>query len=83
MKKNHQKYVLHCLKFSSDGAIHQWWFLFYFLGLTRIDRALLVAYDDLFGPSGSSRRGVQKIAIVLTDGKQTAASNAVALDKVM
>ncbi|KAK3745599.1 hypothetical protein QZH41_005840 [Actinostola sp. cb2023] len=50
-------------------------------GLTRIDRALQLAYKDLFGPSGSSRRGVQKVAVVLTDGKQTTAFDAVALDK--
>lgn len=51
-------------------------------GLTRIDRALKVAYDDLFGPTGSSRRGVQKIAVLITDGKQTPAVDAVPLNQV-
>jgi Mg-chelatase subunit ChlD len=51
-------------------------------GLTRIDRALRVAFDDLYGPTGSSRRGVQKIAVVITDGKQTQAVDAVPLDQV-
>lgn len=51
-------------------------------GLTRIDRALKVAYDDLYGPTGSSRRGVQKIAVVLTDGRQTPAVDAVPLNQV-
>lgn len=44
---------------------------------------MLVAYDNLFGPTGSSRRGVQKLAVVLTDGKQTSASDVFALDKVI
>lgn len=49
-------------------------------GLTRIDRALQLASRDLFGPGGSARRGVQKIAVVLTDGKQTVSSDAQPLD---
>ena len=49
-------------------------------GLTRIDLALQLAYRDIFGPGGSARRGVQKIAVVLTDGKQTVTSDAQSLD---
>jgi hypothetical protein len=50
-------------------------------GRTRIDRALQVAYQDLFGPRGSARRGVQKIAVILTDGEQTKTPDAIGLDE--
>ena len=52
------------------------------LGVARIDRALQLSYKDLFGPNGSSRPGIQKIAVVITYGKQTPSVDAVVLDKV-
>jgi co-chaperonin GroES (HSP10) len=50
-------------------------------GITRIDIALKKAYIDLFGPGGSARRGVQRIVVVLTDGRQTSAGDATTLEK--
>lgn len=50
-------------------------------GRTRIDRALQMAYVKLYGPGGSARRGVHRIAIVLTDGLQTKDPDTVPLDK--
>lgn len=50
-------------------------------GAIRMDVALTKAYRDLFGPSGSARRGVQRIALLVTDGRQTSASDAISLDK--
>ena len=49
-------------------------------GKTRIDKALQRAYDDLFGSQGTSRRDVQRVAFVITDGRQTQDSDAVSLD---
>ena len=52
----------------------------YTRGRTRMDKALALAARDLFGPGKGSRDNVAKILIVLTDGKQTPAEDAVALD---
>lgn len=48
---------------------------------TRIDKALLLAYRDFFGPTGSVRRGVLHVAVVMTDGKQTQTPDAIGLDR--
>jgi uncharacterized protein YegL len=50
-------------------------------GTTRIDKALQRAYDDLFSSKGTSRRDVQRVAYIITDGRQTQASDAVSLDE--
>lgn len=50
-------------------------------GKTRIDKALLLAYEDFFGPKGTVRRGVLHVAIVMTDGMQTQTPDAIALDR--
>lgn len=49
-------------------------------GRTRIDKALGLAYRDFFGPGGTARQNVQRIAVVLTDGQQTPDPDAVELD---
>ena len=46
-------------------------------GTTRIDRALDVAYKEMFNVNNGMRPGVAKVLILLTDGKQTDAPNAV------
>lgn len=57
-----------------DGLPHE-------RGLTRIDRALKLA-RSIFDTNGSiTRRGVPKILILLTDGKQTVAPDATSLDE--
>ncbi|XP_048579839.1 uncharacterized protein LOC5504566 isoform X2 [Nematostella vectensis] len=43
----------------------------YTLGRTRIDRALKLAAEDMFTEGRGARNGIPKIAIILTDGKQT------------
>lgn len=50
-------------------------------GKTRIDKALQRAHSDLFGSRGTSRRDVQRVAIVLTDGRQAQDPDAISLDK--
>lgn len=49
-------------------------------GQTRIDKALKLAYDEFFSNEGNARKNVQKIAFVLTDGRQTPDPDAVPLD---
>lgn len=44
---------------------------------TRIDLALKVAYDQMFAESNGARRNVPKVLVLLTDGEQTQASDAV------
>jgi len=56
-------------------------FLFHQRGRTRIDRALQLAYDRLFGPSGSARRGVHRIVVLLTDGQHTLDPDYIPLEK--
>ena len=55
----------------------------YSKGRTRIDKALDLASNQLFTVQEGMRPNVPKIAIVMTDGKQTAASDAVALEKAV
>lgn len=55
--------------------------LYHQRGRTRIDRALQLAYDRLFGPNGSARRAVHRIIVLLTDGKQTLDPDYIPLDK--
>ena len=55
----------------------------YSKGRTRIDKALQLASSQLFSVGAGMRADVTKIAIVLTDGKQTQAADAVALDKAV
>lgn len=38
---------------------------------TRIDKALQVAYKEMFNVSNGARKGIQKVLILMTDGKQT------------
>ena len=45
-------------------------------GKARIDKALRVASSTLFTVEGGSRPGIQKVCVVLTCGKQTAADDA-------
>ena len=54
-----------------DGLPHE-------RGVTRIDRALKLA-RSIFESNGVTRRGVPKIFILLTDGKQTVAQDALTL----
>ena len=54
-----------------DGLSHE-------RGETRIDRALKLS-RSLFDSSGATRRGVPRILILLTNGKQTTASDALSL----
>lgn len=49
-------------------------------GVTRIDRALKLA-RSIFDSNGVTRRGVPKIFILLTDGKQTMAQDVLTLDE--
>ncbi|KAL9966798.1 hypothetical protein ACROYT_G024919 [Oculina patagonica] len=57
-----------------DGLPHE-------RGVTRIDRALKLA-RSMFDSNGAiTRRGVPKILILLTDGKQTVAPDATSLDE--
>lgn len=56
-----------------DGLPHE-------RGVTRIDRALKLA-RSIFDSNGVTRRGVPKIFILLTDGKQTVAPDARTLDE--
>ena len=44
---------------------------------TRIDRALDVAYQEMFSARNGMRPGVQKVLVLLTDGKQTEMADAV------
>ena len=46
-----------------------------------MDLALTKAYNDLFSSGGSARRGVQRIAVLVTDGRQTSASDALSLER--
>eukprot|EP00794_Sanderia_malayensis_P005383 gene5383-6056_t len=39
--------------------------------ITRIDRALKVAYNEMFNVSNGARQNVSKVLVLLTDGKQT------------
>ena len=55
-----------------DGLPHE-------SGETRIDRALKLA-RSLFDPTGATRRGVPKILILLTSGKQTIAADSLRLE---
>ena len=52
----------------------------YTRGRTRIDKALQLAARELFAPGKGSTDNVAKILIVLTDGQQTPAQDAVKLD---
>lgn len=52
----------------------------YSRGRTRMDKALRLASTDLFASGGGSRDNVAKIVIILTDGTQTAAEDAIKLD---
>ena len=65
---------------SFNGAVDN---LPYSKGRTRIDKALQLASSQLFSVGAGMRADVPKIAIVLTDGKQTQAADAVALDKAV
>lgn len=56
-----------------DGLPHE-------RGVTRIDRALKLA-RSIFDSNGVTRRGVPKIFILLTDGKQTMAQDVLTLDE--
>ena len=55
-----------------DGLPHE-------SGETRIDRALKLA-RSLSNPTGATRRGVPKILILLTNGKQTIAADSLSLE---
>ena len=44
---------------------------------TRIDRALNVAYQEMFSVINGMRPGVKKVLVLLTDGKQTEMADAV------
>lgn len=50
-------------------------------GNRRIDRALTKAREDLFGPAGSARQGVKRLAIILTGGKQSHLDDKFTLDR--
>ncbi|CAH3124545.1 unnamed protein product, partial [Pocillopora meandrina] len=58
-----------------DGAVDS---LPYERGLTRIDKALELTASDIFA---QSRSGVPKIAMLITDGTQTAAADAKGLKR--
>lgn len=49
-------------------------------GQTRIDKALKLTYEEFFSKQGSARKNVQRIAFVLTDGRQTPDPDAVELN---
>ena len=52
-------------------------------GETRIDLALKVAAEDVFGPEGGSRSNVPKILVLMTDGSQTHRRGVIPLDKAV
>ncbi|XP_028390950.1 uncharacterized protein LOC114515803 isoform X5 [Dendronephthya gigantea] len=48
-------------------------------GQTRIDLALAIASNSVFTPSGGARVGMPKMLIIMTDGQQTSAPDAIEL----
>lgn len=52
-------------------------------GETRIDKALAMATSQVFTPENGGRSGMPKMLIIMTDGQQTSAPDAVPLDKVV
>ena len=49
-------------------------------GHTRIDLALAVAWTRVFTPSGGAREGMPKMLIIMADGQQTSAPDAIPLE---
>ncbi len=45
--------------------------------ITRIDKALKVAYRDMFSAVNGARKNISKLLILLTDGKQTVESDSI------
>lgn len=52
-------------------------------GSTRIDKALQLAANYFFTAEGGARDGIQKICLIITDGKQTKAQDAVELSEAV
>ena len=55
----------------------------YLRGQTRIDKALHLAYSELLSNKGGSRKGVAKVIIVLTDGKQSQVPSRIDIQKAV
>ena len=52
-------------------------------GSTRIDKALLMASTHVFSPENGGRSGMPKMLIIMTDGQQTSAPDAVPLEEAV